>query len=293
MRLSGCLYLFVTFGFASASAYSLASGSSSSNNQLLPSALAYNVAFKAFCNGEFPLVCIENVISEDDLAGLRHDASSLRSAGFGAPSGVVSKTSDIRQGVHQIWLQSPGTQPLLNALVGQIDCRRRLVGLVDAIRHELSTHSCRRDVVPEYSELSYLLYDKGSFYNRHVDTSARLTSEGQQRDHHHERCVSLLLYLGDPTFNTFDQRPWDCSLDGGALRIYESDKSSSHDGVMEGDIIDQMSGSCDGFMDIAPNPGTLVLFDSQVVPHEVMTTHRPRSAIVGWFGRTTGISTCT
>jgi 2OG-Fe(II) oxygenase superfamily len=264
--------------FTVGSACALASGG---NNQLLPKTLSCNVAFKAFCNGHLPLVCIENAISEEAIAGLLQDASCLQSAGFGAPSGVVSKTRDIRQGVHQIWLQSPGTQPL-NALVGNLDSRKGLHALVESIRQELCTKGRQRDLAPEYSELSYLLYDKGSFYRRHVDTSVRLTSDGRD----HERCVSWLLYLGDPTLHTLDQRPWDCQLDGGALRIYGSD-DFSFNGGLEADTIDQVD---DFLVDISPNPGTLVLFDSAMVPHEVMTTHRPRSAIVGWFGRRTGVS---
>ena len=268
MRMHRCI-------LAVCSAYALASGGS---NQLLPRTLSCNVAFKAFCNGHHPLVCIENAISEEVIVGLLQDASSLRSAGFGAPSGVISKTRDIRQGVHQIWLQSPGTQPL-NALVGNLDSRKGLQALLESIRQELCTKGRRRDLAPEYSELSYLLYDKGSFYKRHVDTSVRLTSDGRD----HERCVSLLLYLGDPTVHTLDQRPWDCQLDGGALRIYGSDDWNFNDGL-DADRVDQVG---DVLVDISPHPGTLVLFDSGVVSHEVMTTHRPRSAIVGWFGRKT------
>ena len=283
VAVSGFTSLASTFAYSPASVSS-GGGGGSGSNQLLPRTLSSNVAFNAFCNGDLPLVCIEHALSEDDIADLRHDASSLRSAGFGAPSGVVSKTSDIRHGVHQIWLQSPGTQPL-NALVGHIDSRKALRGLVDTIRHELCNHDCGRwDLDPQYSELSYVLYDKGSFYKRHVDTSStRHRHDGLDS---HERCVSMLLYLGDPTLHDLDQRPWDCPLDGGALRIYEGDKFSLCDCVVEANTIGQIGGFA--FVDITPNPGTLVLFDSHLVPHEVMTTHRPRSAIVGWFGRPTG-----
>ena len=40
----------------------------------------------------------------------------------------------------------------------------------------------------------------------------------------------------------------------------------------------------DVWSDITPAPGTLVLFDSCTVPHEVVATKRSRVCIVGWLG---------
>lgn len=231
-------------------------GSSHSSARCDCTAITTNVDFQTYGRGGkyIPLVCIEHSLSEEAISGLRQDASSLRAAGFGAASGVASKlaSQNIRHGVHQIWLQSPGS-PSLQALVGSIDSRKELQRLIETIRQQLCNDD--RILAAEFVELSYVFYDEGSFYKKHIDTIIQRNEKG------FERCVSLILYLGDPSF---DERPWDCELDGGALRVYNND---------------------DGHADITPNPGTLVLFDSAVVPHEVMATYRPRTAIVGWFGK--------
>ena len=72
-----------------------------------------------------------------------------------------------------------------------------------------------------------------------------------------------------------DDRPWDVKVDGGALRIYTSEEETSTRGALAQDSFD-----------IAPTPGTMLLFDSAVVPHEVLETHRNRLCVVGWFGAT-------
>ena len=67
------------------------------------------------------------------------------------------------------------------------------------------------------------------------------------------RVLTVLVYL-----NT----GWD-EDDGGALRCY------SH-----GD---------DGHVDVLPESGLLVLFDSKKLWHEVRPTQRERACLVGWF----------
>ena len=68
------------------------------------------------------------------------------------------------------------------------------------------------------------------------------------------RSVSLLLYLNDET--------WDAKKDGGVLRaIIKGGKTK----------------------EVVPKGGTLVLFDSKTVEHEVLATNRERLAVVGWF----------
>lgn len=39
------------------------------------------------------------------------------------------------------------------------------------------------------------------------------------------------------------------------------------------------------YLDVPPEGGTLVLFDSAKVPHEVLDTNSERLAIVGWYNR--------
>lgn len=39
------------------------------------------------------------------------------------------------------------------------------------------------------------------------------------------------------------------------------------------------------YVDVVPNGGTLVLFKSEKIPHEVLDTRATRAAVVGWFNR--------
>jgi len=95
------------------------------------------------------------------------------------------------------------------------------------------------------TELRYAYYPCGGHYQRHVDAM----HVGSVR-----REYSFILYL-----NT-EWRP----SDGGHLRVYEEDLTH---------------------IDIAPRAGTLVVFKSDVVPHEVRPTTSRRLAIVGWYHR--------
>lgn len=65
------------------------------------------------------------------------------------------------------------------------------------------------------------------------------------------RQISLVLFLNEN---------W-APEDGGQLRIY----------------------TAQGMTDILPHAGTLVLFRSDVIEHEVMPTHRTRLSLTGWF----------
>jgi hypothetical protein len=40
-----------------------------------------------------------------------------------------------------------------------------------------------------------------------------------------------------------------------------------------------------GYEDIPPAGGTLVLFKSNIIPHEVLDTNTERVAVVGWYNR--------
>ena len=61
---------------------------------------------------------------------------------------------------------------------------------------------------------------------------------------------------------------WDPASDGGALRAYAPLGGKAHG---------------DAFVDVQPTAGTLVLFDSARVAHEVLTTHRERMLLAGWL----------
>lgn len=93
-------------------------------------------------------------------------------------------------------------------------------------------------------ESHFAHYPPGSFYKRHMDAF-----KGQSN-----RILTLVTYLNH---NWQEQ-------DGGALKLYR--------------CADDQRG-----ITILPDFGTLVVFLSEDFPHEVLTTHRDRFSVAGWF----------
>eukprot|EP00986_Skeletonema_menzelii_P012204 scaffold6619_cov146-Skeletonema_menzelii.AAC.10 len=159
---------------------------------------------------------------------------------------------------------------------GPSDARDDLLELMADLRDLLQIDLGIR--LSESMELQYLRYPggdgsneqekKSGFYGRHFDSSPEDESTCRRK-------VSLLLYLNDDT--------WDVKRDGGVLRAYlprqqqQSKTAKKRKRQTDGD---EERGS---IQNIAPTGGTLVLFDSASVEHEVLPTHRERWAVVGWF----------
>jgi len=124
-----------------------------------------------------------------------------------------------------------------------------LLEQLDELRAELAARG--RPLLPE-SEVQLLRYDVGGHYARHIDDGLGMAQQPVCRS------VSLLLYL----------TPEDWSeQDGGRLRCFyggEGAEPARH-------------------VDIPPAAGTLLLFDSATLPHEVLPTARERVVCVGWF----------
>jgi len=89
------------------------------------------------------------------------------------------------------------------------------------------------------------VYPPGAFYRRHLD---------QFRDASH-RVVSCILYLNS------DWSP----ADGGQLRLYLADAANP--------------------VDVLPEGGTLVVFLSDLIEHEVLLAGRERFSLTGWLRR--------
>lgn len=96
-------------------------------------------------------------------------------------------------------------------------------------------------------EAHFAHYPPGGAYRRHLD---RFRSDDA-------RTVSAVIHLGEP---------WQ-PQHGGELRIY----LEGPDGEVS--------------IDIAPNPGQLVLFLSGEIEHEVLTTRRDRYSVACWMRR--------
>jgi SM-20-related protein len=92
-------------------------------------------------------------------------------------------------------------------------------------------------------EAHYAHYPPGTFYRRHVD---------RHRDSN-ARVVSAVLYL-NPQWR---------AQDGGALRLEDAGGAP--------------------LLTLPPEGGTLLLFMSEDMPHEVLAAARARWSIAGWF----------
>jgi SM-20-related protein len=92
-------------------------------------------------------------------------------------------------------------------------------------------------------ECHYAYYPKGAFYRKHVDAFKGETN----------RVLSTVLYL-NPLWKP---------QDGGELLIY-SDREERLEKIL-------------------PSYGKMVIFLSEVFPHEVLPVNKPRYSIAGWF----------
>ena len=93
-------------------------------------------------------------------------------------------------------------------------------------------------------EAHLALYPPGAFYRRHFDSFRGAAN----------RMVSLVVYLN---------RDWDDD-DGGELVLYRPQTAEE-------------------MAHIAPRAGTLLLFMSEEIEHEVLPTRTDRASISGWF----------
>jgi Rps23 Pro-64 3,4-dihydroxylase Tpa1-like proline 4-hydroxylase len=118
---------------------------------------------------------------------------------------------------------------------------------------------------PNLMELCYVYYPQGGYYRRHCDAVPNSASI--------LRKYSLLLYLNPPT--------WDPITNAGQLRLHFDGREDDDDDddCPPTNIVEP------NYMDIDPIGGTLVLFKSEIIPHEVLNTYAERYAIVGWYNR--------
>jgi len=220
-------------------------------------------AAEAFRSGAV-LVCPQYLRSSE-LSAARFGAAAL-SGRFGASAALAgtSTTVDVEvRSCAMLDLVSDRVWPALpSSLLG-------VVQAIEDLREHLAISTKR--LLCEEMELQLLNYAEGGLYVKHIDDGLGTADRPVRRS------VSLLLYL------TPDH--WQDGY-GGQLRIHPAASGAiarvqqlSLDNEGNG-VEDIASGEP---IDIIPVPGTLVLFDSATVPHEVLVTRRPRSAIVGWM----------
>ncbi|HLV38398.1 2OG-Fe(II) oxygenase [Xanthomarina sp.] len=97
-----------------------------------------------------------------------------------------------------------------------------------------------------YKEFHYALYPKGTFYKRHIDTF-----KNDDR-----RKLSIVCYLNEDGW---------LPENGGELVLYLEPNGKEEEKV------------------IYPFPGRVVIFESQIIEHEVKPVNTERMSITGWL----------
>lgn len=211
-------------------------------------------------------VIVPNFLSQSLVNELRQDIISLRSSGafkqakIGQDSTNTLNT-DIR--IAETCFLGRGRNELtsITSAGGNNSIRDRSGGLydiLDNLRASLDTINNNGKLDPNLTELLYAYYPLGGYYRRHRDAIPNSASV--------LRKYSLLLYLNDETY--------DPTVDGGQLRMH-----------LDGGGDECPPGVPPNYIDVNPIGGTLVLFKSELIPHEVLNTNSERYALVGWFNR--------
>jgi len=175
---------------------------------------------------------------------LRFDIDALEQLGRFGPAG-----SGPRAGAANDMRSAAFADPIDRPRdVGCFDAFGALWERLGLVREELM-EGLGRDLV-ENVEVHYVRYPEGGYFQRHVDDYEDADAGAPSR-----RSMSFICYLNDPG------RPAWTEEDGGALRVLHPE----------------------GAHEILPDVGSLVLFDSIAVEHEVRPTPRERTCLIGWF----------
>lgn len=176
------------------------------------------------------------------------------------------------------------------ALTECCELLRGVASAVEAVRAgPRGGPSNERLTVP--ARLQLAKYGAGGFYSAHRDNGLGpaqtildtgllgwLRSFASRR-----RAVTAILYLNSPT--------WDCATQGGALRVYPCATDECSGGAAtdasdnDGDGNSARMRGAGAAVDIAPTGGTLVLFNSRTVLHQVVPVvgSGQRYALTAWI----------
>lgn len=207
---------------------------------------------------------IPDFLSTDLQQALRDDVFELRSQHKFAAAKVGSNQSTNQLNTE---LRVTETCVLGSALEESNVARSYLYEILRYMRLDLNDNVLHKLDAHE-GELLYLYYKKGGFYKRHVDAVPDSKS--------FQRCFSILLYL-NKDWNR--ENAGQLRLYWYALCIYPS--TLNHLFLLL--IINHYSDNPESYVDVEPLGGTLVLFQSDLIPHEVLDTGSERIAVVGWY----------
>lgn len=215
-------------------------------------------------------VVLENWLSNDLVEELCQDIQNLRSKGkFKVAKIGQDSTNTLDTNIRVAETCFLGATKLQDV---PSSSRNRLYQILEQLRLDLSGNKLLDEVdlngklvkaAPaldaSLTELLYAYYPRGGFYRKHTDAVEGSASV--------LRKYSLLLYLNNQ---------WKLE-DGGCLRV--------HLDSGEDDLRPMGEKPQPHFVDVQPKGGTLVLFQSDRIPHEVLDTASERMAVVGWYNR--------
>jgi SM-20-related protein len=211
-------------------------------------------------------VVIPNFLPRDLVDDLRDDILNLRRGGAFKEAKIgQDSTNELNKNIRiaETCFLGRNRAELLK-ISGENSIRDRSGGLYDILDNlcdRLSDLSMKDSSTPldrSLNELLYAYYPEGGFYRRHRDAIPNSASV--------LRKYSLLLYL--------NRDGWSLDKDAGQLRMH-----------LDGGGDECPPGVQPNFIDVDPLGGTLVLFKSEAIPHEVLDTMSERFALVGWFNR--------
>ena len=156
------------------------------------------------------------------------------------------------------------------------------------INNNKNADSIRLDFSMTSVQLAMYPGDSKSGYRRHCDREESCKQEGikattrttpvRNSSTKPERLITCIYYLTDDD--------WDASMDGGALRLFDScDRDNDNDnGNGNSSTEIRKNQESPSYIDVVPFRDRMVVFRSDRVQHQVMPSHRrPRLAITIWF----------
>jgi hypothetical protein len=162
---------------------------------------------------------------------------------------------------------------------GILHCIKLLRGVPHALEaYHYATSRSHSHRIPQQCQLAR--YPAQSGYPRHLDQcDSNLAELGLleywRLSDYRGRSITSILYLNDDE--------WEGDLDGGQIRCYHRTGDTNRDGHKGGGT----RGTTDEtFEDIIPLGGTLLIFDSRRIEHEVLPARRERLALTSWANRT-------
>ena len=211
-------------------------------------------------------VIIPNFLPRELVDELRDDILQLRSgAAFKEAKIGQDSTNSLNKSIRIAETCFIGrNRPELTRITGDDSVRDRSSGLYDILDNlcdnlvDLCWKESEAKLDKSLTELLYAYYPTGGFYRRHRDAIPNSASV--------LRKYSLLLYL--------NRDGWSPEIDAGQLRIH-----------LDGGGDELPANTEPNFIDVDPLGGTLVLFKSEIIPHEVLNTNSERFALVGWYNR--------